>query len=69
MKNALHFVGFKDSMRYDRAVRVFGQPDIIHRWWDWRAVKEIADGDVVVFAIGSEHDEPNKYSYDDSAHQ
>lgn len=69
MMNALHFVGFTDPMRYDNAVRVFGLPDIVHRYWDVRAVKEVMEGDVVVFAKGDDRDPPNPFTYDDSAYQ
>jgi hypothetical protein len=31
-----HFVGFRDD-RYNRAIRVFGRPDFVHRFWDRRA--------------------------------
>jgi hypothetical protein len=62
----LHFVGFKDD-RYWTAVRVFGKPDYVHRFWDIRAVQEIAPGDVVVFAEGDEAQSIRKYAYDDSA--
>jgi hypothetical protein len=44
--SALHFVGFKDD-RYCAAVRVFGEPDFVHRTWD---KDEIMEGDVAVFA-------------------
>ena len=44
----LHFVGFRGD-EYNRAIRVFGPPDFIHRDWDWRAFHEVAPGDVVVF--------------------
>ncbi len=71
MKKALHFVGFKDPRlhkdeRYDRAVRVFGPPDFLHRGWDRRARREIMDGDTIVFANGDERQEPSMWSYDDS---
>jgi hypothetical protein len=49
----LHFVGFRDD-RWWNAVRVFGEPDFIHPRWDMRARREIADGDIVVFAAGDE---------------
>jgi len=58
---AVHFVGFSGD-EYARAVRVFGRPSFIHRWWDRRAQREIADGDVVVFAKGSDQDEPSQYN-------
>jgi hypothetical protein len=72
MKNATHFVGFPDPRRetptpaYHAAVRVWGEPDILHRCWDVRAQQEIAPGDVVVFAKGSIADPPNPYTFDDS---
>lgn len=46
---ATHFVGFRGD-EYNRARRVFGEPDFIHMGWDRRAFREIADGDRVVFA-------------------
>lgn len=66
VRPALHFVGFDDPMRYDRAVRVFGKPDIIHRTWDRRAVGDVVAGwDTVVFA--RYHDRPpSPYAFDDS---
>lgn len=70
MQGALHFVRFiPGSERYQCAVRVFGEPDFLHRQWDTRAVCEIAPGDVVVFAQGDEHQSINPYTYDDSAYQ
>lgn len=64
MKRCTHFVGFKDN-RYAAAVRAFGQPDFIHRGWDKRAQREIADGDLVIFADGPSDQEPRVKSYDD----
>lgn len=46
MKSATHFVGFR-SDEYVRALRVW-KPDFIH------SRREIAEGDTVVFANGSE---------------
>ena len=63
----LHFVGFKDD-RYHTAVKTFGKPDFIHRRWDYRAVCEVCDGDMVVFADGDEHSPVDPYAYDDSAY-
>ena len=62
-----HFVGFKND-RYWNAVRAFGKPDFIHRFWDRRAVDEVMPGDIVVFADGDEHQQVQQYAYDDSAH-
>jgi hypothetical protein len=66
MKNALHFVGFKDDRVYN-ALKVFGPPDFWHRFWDYRAVDEVMDGDVVVFADGDETYRPRPNAFDDSA--
>lgn len=63
----VHFIGFRDD-RYHNAVKVFGQPDFIHRHWDVRAKQEIAEGDVAVFAKGTENDTPCAYTFNDSAH-
>jgi hypothetical protein len=62
-----HFVGFRDD-RFVRAVRVFGRPDFIHRFWDARARDEVMEGDVVIFAEGDETQAINPWTYDDSAH-
>lgn len=67
MKNAVHFVGFKDD-RFNTAVKTFGYPDFIHRFWDYRAVCEVCDGDMVVFANGDDTQSIKPYSFDDSAH-
>jgi hypothetical protein len=64
----LHFVGFKDD-RVHGAVKVFGRPDFWHRFWDLRAVTEVAPGDVVVFAHGDETMPPKEFAFDDSAMQ
>jgi len=73
MRPCLHFVGFKDP-RYEkdervwRAIKVWGWPDFFHRGWDRRAQREIAEGDTIIFAKGSEDQEPSEFNYDDSAH-
>jgi hypothetical protein len=64
----LHFVGFKDD-RVHHAIKVFGRPDFWHRRYDYRAVCEFADGDIVVFADGDERSPVNPHAFDDSAHQ
>ncbi len=66
MKNATHFVGFKDD-RFWTAVRTFGRPDFIHRFWDRRAIAEIFPGDRVIFADGNEKSKVNEFTFDDSA--
>ena len=64
---AVHFIGFKDG-RYHNAVKVFGQPDFIHRYWDVRAKQELVSGDVAVFATGTECDTPKLHTFNDSQH-
>lgn len=66
MNNAIHFVGFSDN-RYNTAIKVFGTPDFIHRFWDRRAVDEVQPGDVVLFANGNETQDVNPFAFDDSA--
>ena len=61
---ALHFVGFRGD-EYLRACRVFGTPDFIHQGWDLRARREIADGDIIVFAKGEYDQEPSPRSFND----
>jgi hypothetical protein len=64
MKPCTHFIGFCDD-RYWNAVAVFGPPHYIHRGWDIRAQREIAPGDTVIFATGSEAQEPRRQSFND----
>jgi hypothetical protein len=64
MTRVVHFVGFRDD-RYWNAVRVFGRPHYIHRGWDLRARREIADGDLIVFADGDNDQAPRSKSFDD----
>lgn len=68
MKRCIHFVGFRGD-EYMSAVRAFGEPDFIHRGWDLRAQREIADGDLIVFATGSHDQSPRRKSYDDIREQ
>jgi hypothetical protein len=60
----VHFVGFRDE-RYWNAVRVYGKPDVIHRVWDKRALREIGPTDTVVFADGDYTQDYSKYNSDD----
>jgi hypothetical protein len=62
----IHFVRFKDDA-YLRAQKVFGKPGFVHRFWDIRAVQEVAPGDTVVFAEGDESQPVWPWPYDDSA--
>ena len=65
LRRCTHFVGFRGE-EYHSAVRAFGPPDFIHRGWDRRAQREIADCDLVVFAKGTADQEPRARSYDDT---
>ena len=64
MEPVVHFVGFRGD-EYVRAMRVFGRPEYIHRGWDLRARREIAEGDVVVFAKGEFDQQPRVMSFND----
>lgn len=52
--SCIHFVRFPSlsDQRFQNAARAFGPPDFLHRHWDNRAQREIACGDLVVFAKG-----------------
>jgi len=76
MKNALHFVGFKNPAldrwkdpRAWNAIKVFGHPDFWHAKWDFRAREEMMEGDWAVFADGNEHSPIDPFGFDDSAFQ
>ena len=66
MKSILHFVGFRGE-EYRHATKIFGLPDMVHRFLDPRAVAEFAKGDTVVYANGAE-DKFHRYSFNDSEH-
>ena len=64
VKVCVHFVGFRGD-EYHRACRVFGAPYFIHIGWDPRAQREIADGDLVVFATGDDRQAPSRFNFPD----
>jgi hypothetical protein len=64
VRPALHFVGFRGD-EHTTAVRIWGAPDFYHPRWDVRASLEIHETDTVVFAKGSERDEPSKFNAQD----
>jgi hypothetical protein len=66
MNKMLHFVGFRGD-EYVRAKMLFGQPNFIHPMWDSRAVADVAEDDIVVFATGTDKDPLAKFSWDDSS--
>lgn len=64
---ALHFVGFRGEEWWS-AVRIWGQPDFIHRHWDARAKfgGELHPSDTVIFAKGDEHSPVVPFTFNDS---
>lgn len=65
MVRSVHYVGFRDD-RYWNAYRVFGGPRVIHRWWDRRARRDIADDDIIIFANGNwDEQKVSKYNAPD----
>lgn len=81
VRAAVHFIGFRDPQQWENAARIYGQPDFVHYVWDQRARREIADGDVLVFAVDvaikrdadgawlvPKYDpaKPSQYNFDDS---
>lgn len=68
MKNAIHFIRFSDDA-YNRAIKVWGKPDFVHRNWDRRAQQEVQSGDTAVFAKGTDQNIPNHFAFNDSEHQ
>lgn len=61
-ERCVHFVGFRGD-EYHSAVKVFGKPHFIHRGWDLRAQREIAEGDLIVFACGASDEQPRAKSF------
>lgn len=66
----LHFVRFdRFDQRFSNAVAVFGPPAFLHRVWDRRARREVADEDVVVFAKGESDQQVSPFNGDDEYYQ
>ena len=61
----VHFIGFRGD-EYWSAVRIWGRPDFFHRDWDFRAAKEIAAGDVAIFAKWGADELPHWRSFNDA---
>ncbi|MDN3646165.1 hypothetical protein QWY75_08095 [Pontixanthobacter aestiaquae] len=62
MRKALvHFVGFRDD-RYWNAVRIWGEPDMIHEAWDMYAENDTAPGDIIIFAEGEWNQKPRSFT-------
>jgi len=50
MKQCIHYVGFRTDAQYSAAVKVFGKPDFIHSFHDYRSYGDIDfDNDIIVF--------------------
>ncbi len=61
----VHFISFRGE-EYWSAVKVWGKPHYIHMGWDMRAQREIDEGDLIIFAQGSEADQPKIHNYPDT---
>lgn len=64
MVRCVHFVWFRGD-EYLSAVRAFGPPDFIHYGWDRRAQRDIAEGDLIVFAKGAHDQAVRDRNFDD----
>lgn len=64
IRPTLHFVGFRGD-EYTRATRIWGKPDYFHQRWDQRIKRELHPSDTVIFATGTEHDEPSRFNGQD----
>lgn len=60
---AVHFVGFRGD-EYWSAVKVWGKPGFIHMGNDVRMRREMCEGDIVIFANGTEA-KPSDRNYSD----
>ena len=60
-----HFVGFRGE-EYHSAVRIWGAPDFFHRHYDERVMGDVAPGDTVVFAKGTDQDKKVPFTFNDS---
>ena len=65
MKRTLHFIGFKGD-EYHSAVKIWGKPGMVHIGYDIRALTEIGEDDIVIFAKGEWTQAPNtKFNFPD----
>jgi len=64
---AIHFVNFRDDTEYQNAVKVWSEPDFVHKIHDKRMYQEIdTKNDIVIFSKYAKLKPNNIYSYDDS---
>lgn len=64
MTQVVHFIGFRGE-EYWSAVRIWGEPHMIHMGWDNRARREIGEDDLVIFANGHGEAPPRRFNYPD----
>jgi len=64
VKCCTHVVGFRGDEGHSTR-RVFGEHDFIHMRWHHRAQREIAPGDIVVFAKNDSTQPPSEWTGDD----
>jgi hypothetical protein len=61
---SVHFIGFRGD-EFNRAIRIFGQPNFIHMWHDHRMYGDVGDGDTLVFANKADPNVISQYSWQD----
>lgn len=66
----VHFVGFRDDA-YNRAIKIWGRPHFVHRYYDQRTIGDIAPGDTVVFGRDKDwqrflDNRPAEHAFNDS---
>ncbi len=64
---AIHFVNFRDDTEYQSAVKIWSEPDFVHKIHDKRMYQEIdIENDIVIFSKYAKLKPLEYYSYDDS---
>ena len=65
----VHFVNWTNPEQYWNAVRIWGKPDFVHRYWDSRVKGgEYHPNDTLIFFTGTESDTPRDPAFNDSEH-
>lgn len=68
MIRAVHFIGFRTNDQYLAATKVFGKPDFIHQFHDYRSHGDIDfDNDLIVFGAKGHIDPDPRFSDQDHA--
>ena len=61
----LHFIGFRGE-EFLSAIRIWGQPDFIHKWHDSRMWGDIdTDNDTIIWAGKADPDHCQQYTWQD----